>query len=297
MLSVITPIIFLVLALTVSITNASDKLIHHPHVIDFCISKDHTDYIRTLREKGCPKGFKTTSRQAFLDVLIARGELNKQQASVLLQLSKQQQVQNMGKGMRISGIGSGFYVNAKGVLITNNHVVKQCSNIAVMSPLDPIPAQVLSINAKDDLAVIRTPFSTGSYAQMRFTPPELGEKIYAFGYPLAHVLRTLNMTEGIVSGVRAMGVRHLYQISAPLQPGNSGGPIVDETGRVIGVSVASYDQGQNINFAIGQKLALDLLLKTGITIKPMKPTAPLTSKEIAKIVQKYTSLIICYNTK
>ena len=81
-------------------------------------------------------------------------------------------------------------------------------------------------------------------------PPKLGERVYTFGFPLRGALpHSLNMTEGLISS--ELGVQHhQFQISAAIQPGNSGGPVFDEYGNLIGVAISSLEPAQTHNFCV-----------------------------------------------
>jgi serine protease Do len=130
--------------------------------------------------------------------------------------------------------GSGVMVGDHGEVLTNAHVVKACAQIIVRSPAgDSATAQLIASDEKNDLAVVRTrPLS--SVATFRDGKPvRAGDTIVVLGYPLAGILATTaNLTVGNVSALAGLGDDSRYlQISAPVQPGNSGGPLLDGTGR------------------------------------------------------------------
>ena len=120
----------------------------------------------------------------------------------------------------------------------------------------PVAAQVLARDAANDLALLKVEAGSEHVATLR-AGVRIGEEIAAFGYPLLGMLSTGgNFTVGNVSALSGFknDSRHI-QISAPIQPGNSGGPVIDQCGNVIGVVVSclgAHNKGvaQNVNFAI-----------------------------------------------
>lgn len=117
---------------------------------------------------------------------------------------------------------------------------------------------------------------------MSDTIPELGQRIFAIGNPKG---LSGTISEGIISGIRVLENNDLYQITAPISPGSSGGPVLNTSGDVIGVSVASLTSGQNLNFAIPAKYVKNLVnndknLLTKLNIvKPTVTTTVVSPKE------------------
>ena len=156
--------------------------------------------------------------------------------------------------------GTGFLVSNQGHILTNNHVVAGCKTLATR---DGKPLQVISRNASSDLALLQANFAPSAVAVFRTGPaPKLGDSVVAFGFPLPGLLSSEgNVSAGILSATSGLqnDVRFV-QISAPVQPGNSGGPLFDSSGHVIGVVVAKLDAvkvaqltgdvPQNVNFAV-----------------------------------------------
>ena len=159
--------------------------------------------------------------------------------------------------------GSGFVVSRDGWLLTNAHVVKACKsvvvgngNIATQTVFDPDHDLALVKVSARQASALGTPLAISA------GKPRLGEDILALGYPLRSILAdSLNVTRGNVSSLLGlMNDPRYLQISAPVQPGNSGGPLIDLAGRVVGVVTAKLnavavadatgDIPQSINFAI-----------------------------------------------
>lgn len=149
------------------------------------------------------------------------------------------------------GSGSGFVLDGEHHIVTNNHVVTGAGALRVRvggNKQDEYPAKVVGVNECSDLAVIqlteKVTVAPLQWSEQTPTPPLT---VYTAGYPLGDPEFT--MTKGIVSKASAAGdtswasVRRVIEHDAPIQPGNSGGPLVDEAGRVIGVNYASGDPG------------------------------------------------------
>jgi hypothetical protein len=164
-------------------------------------------------------------------------------------------------GLKLASVGSGFLVSQDGHILTNNHVVERCTEIRI--PVHSETATRVVSDKTNDLAVLRANLPNKS--ALIFQDAEgvkQGEGISVFGFPLDGYLPAAgNFTVGIVSALAGPGNNaSLVQITAPVQPGNSGGPMLNRHGHIVGVIVgkadairiasATGDIPQNINFAI-----------------------------------------------
>ena len=171
--------------------------------------------------------------------------------------------------------GSGFLVSNKGYIITNAHVVNNYNNISIVKNNYEYKAQIISIDQVNDIALLEVPELSGEN-YLSFTSlneKKLGEKIYCIGFPLNSVLgNEARITDGIISAKSGLANSNsIFQISAPIQPGNSGGPVIDEKGNVIGIVVSKLNDlygleysgsiPQNVNFAIKSDIAITLFQK------------------------------------
>jgi hypothetical protein len=156
--------------------------------------------------------------------------------------------------------GSGFFV-APDTLLTNVHVVGRNSSVTIRrSSGTSLTARVETTASDVDVAVLkispaddRQPTLTlGSTADAR-----LGQEVFAIGSALGLLENTL--TRGIVSGVRQTGTATLVQTDAAVNPGNSGGPLIDRTGRVLGIITMGFTERQGLNFAVGVDHARSVL--------------------------------------
>ena len=151
-----------------------------------------------------------------------------------------------GKTPETKSSGSGFFVTQAGHLLTNAHVVGGCRTIYVKSSDGQTGvAQVIAADQNDDLALLRVErrIRDDCHFQDRAST-RAGESAVVFGFPLSELLAsTGNVTTGIVTALA--GLRddpHQIQISAPVQPGNSGGPVLDASGHLIGVVVSRLNR-------------------------------------------------------
>ncbi|MEN3791541.1 serine protease [Fulvimarina sp. MAC3] len=155
--------------------------------------------------------------------------------------------------------GSGFAVSKDGWILTNAHVVNACNAVLVSGKGRIIDRM---IDSENDLALVKVDGRFEKTLKVSADKPRLGEDILALGFPLRSILAdSLNVTRGNVSSLLGlMNDPRYMQISAPVQPGNSGGPLIDLAGRVVGVVTAKLnavavadatgDIPQSINFAI-----------------------------------------------
>jgi len=156
---------------------------------------------------------------------------------------------------RVTAQGSGFYFGP-GRIATNYHVIEGASTVRIIGPDgDTLAATTFAevADAELDLAILpATPGHSGGL-WLETLYPDVGDRVWAYGSPKG---LAGTMTDGIVSAVRDRNGRTVLQISAPISPGSSGGPVLDARGRVVGVTVSSVRGGQNLNFAVpGRELA------------------------------------------
>jgi S1-C subfamily serine protease len=163
----------------------------------------------------------------------------------------------------VAGSGSGFFISAD-IVVTNQHVIDGCSEIRMRrSGADIGRLRVVAASKGDDLAALKSEKTWDNYLELRVgVPLRPAESVVVFGYPLSGALSSAgNTTLGNITALTGLRDDSRYiQISAAVQPGNSGGPVLDESGRLIGVVQgkldalkvvrATGDIPQNVNFAI-----------------------------------------------
>lgn len=172
---------------------------------------------------------------------------------------------------QLIGYGSGFNIDPKGIVVTNSHVIFSGGHyVDVKFPMHGTfeDVNILGIADSDKDITVLSLGATDLPTVELSTASEIsnvGDRVYAIGNPQG-LVNTLS--EGIVSGVRGEPEVPFYQITAPISPGSSGGPILNESGKVIGVATFYLKDAQNLNFAISVN-ELDRIepLKNQVTLK------------------------------
>jgi S1-C subfamily serine protease len=201
------------------------------------------------------------------------------------------------------GSGTGFFITRQGQILTNAHVVDGCKTLSV-SPIGGAPARasVVSSDKSNDLAVLSTDAPVKAVAQLRGGQSvRQGETIVVYGFPLSDRLSSGGaMTNGSISALA--GPRddtRFLQISAPIQPGNSGGPLLDMTGSVVGVVSARLRDraggpvSQNVNFAIKTEVVRTFLAAVGVQPESAAGGRELAPPDIGDKARAFTVYIEC----
>lgn len=164
-----------------------------------------------------------------------------------------------------AGSGSGFFLNESGYIATNHHVIKGATEIEVSftrnGEMESHPATVIMSDEQSDVAIVKIedsaykPVSTIPYG-MTTRIKDTGSEVFTLGYPYGSTLGTeVKFTDGKISSKTGLqGDVRVYQISVPIQPGNSGGPLFDMQGNVVGLTSAGlnkdYFKSENVNYAV-----------------------------------------------
>ena len=203
--------------------------------------------------------------------------------------------------------GTGFVISRSGHVLTNNHVINGCvgdvhGNLAGEATTN---LRVVSKDETNDLALLQAPGAFKDAARIRATAIHSGDSVIAIGFPFHGLLTSdFTVTTGIVNTLSGVlnDTRYL-QISAQIEPGNSGGPLLDTTGNVVGVVAEKLnavkfaklmgDIPQNINFAIKTGAVRDFLDNSVVPYQSAEPGAEQKTAEIAKAARAYTMLISC----
>jgi len=210
---------------------------------------------------------------------------------------------------RASASGSGFVVG-DGRVLTNNHVVEGCARMSARNSAGArVLATVLATDPRRDLALLSVPVGFGPVLVFRDSPAVArGESVVTYGFPLSGVLSSgPSLTTGDVSALSGLRDNPLhYTITAPVQPGNSGGPLLDAQGHVIGVVVAKLnaariaqmtggDIPQNVNFAIKGPEAATFLAGRGSPVQHAPSEgAELRAAQIGAIAHPSVVFLQCF---
>lgn len=195
----------------------------------------------------------------------------------------------------IVSTGSGVFVSTSGQLLTNAHVVEGCR--AVTSP-GLGSAEMVAVDAASDLALLRFERRPRGVVAVRPETPKLGEVVLVAGYPLSDILvNGLNITSGNISALAGLeGDRRMIQITAPIQPGNSGGPVLDGSGRLVAIVRSSLDlveaAPQNINWAVSPFVVSAFLQENGVSYSEGR-RGSFSPQAIAAQAKAHTVLLQC----
>ena len=165
-------------------------------------------------------------------------------------------IESCDKDGRMHNMGSGFFISANGEIVTNYHVIAGAYRIKVKHYDGTVyeATQITGFDPSNDLVVLKIDLKDNSYLNISTDELETGDPVYALGSPLGvdNVF-----TSGIVSNPsKNINGINMVVFTAPISTGNSGGPLVNARGEVVGVNNQIADNGQNLNFAIvGQKIA------------------------------------------
>jgi hypothetical protein len=195
--------------------------------------------------------------------------------------------------------GSGFAVSSDGYVITNYHVVEECENDLQM--------RVITYDPINDLALLKGDFRPKTVFALSNNSPELLQDVYVAGYPFGDKFSTsIKVTKGIVSSLTGMGNNFSnIQIDAALQSGNSGGPILNEFGNVVGVAVAKLDVKymfdefgvipENTNFGIKSSVVKSVLESNNVDSPPANKLV-ISKSQLGDMISNGTYYISCWMT-
>ncbi|HJS36536.1 MAG TPA: serine protease, partial [Burkholderiales bacterium] len=194
-----------------------------------------------------------------------------------------------------------------GLVLTNHHVVQDCAQIGVRDEKEQSArATLLGSDVANDLALIKVERRFARAATFRRgTALQAGESVVVVGFPLAALLGfEPNVAFGYVSAVGGLrGDATRFQISAPIHKGNSGGPILDQGGQVIGIVTSKLDAlavqkrmgdlPQNISFGVKGEVAQAFLEKQSAAFRSAPGGEKLENTEVAAIGRAVTVLVAC----
>jgi Trypsin-like peptidase domain len=202
--------------------------------------------------------------------------------------------------------GTGFSVSTATHIVTNAHVAEGCRTLRVLQGSASAPARLVALDNAADLALLRSDLRTPRIAALRGTPPlRVGEPVVSFGFPLSGALsKEGNLTTGNVSALAGLRDDPAYlQMTAPVQPGNSGGPLLDASAHVIGVVTAKLDAvaiakrtgdiPQNVNFAIKAEVLRTLLRGNGVPFDEEASDRTIEVADIAELARGFTVQVEC----
>ena len=145
--------------------------------------------------------------------------------------------------------GSGFFVSQTGHIITNFHVIDSCDSVKVSFKGDNIDAKVLAIDKMNDLAILKTAINPDQIFSVSKEDADLLENIIIAGFPLGKsVSSSIKTSKGSITSLSGFGDNFSeFQTDAALNQGNSGGPILNQKGNIVGVAVAVFGKEEGID--------------------------------------------------
>jgi uncharacterized protein len=216
---------------------------------------------------------------------------------------------------RLDSTGTGYAVSKNGQLVTNHHVVAGCAEVRVRPPdQEAASAVFVAGDPRNDLALLTASVRLPAPNFRHYRDIRAGDSVVAVGFPLHGPLASeANVTTGTVSALAGIGNdARFLQVTVPVQPGNSGGPLLDLQGRVVGVVVGKLDAlrvasvtgdiPQNINFAIKGSVVRNFLEASGvaqrrtISLEEAYGEEPrqLSAEAVGAQAKEYTVLVECW---
>ena len=206
--------------------------------------------------------------------------------------------------------GTGFIVTGDGYFISNNHVVEICKELKTKKAGKVYQVDIIATDKVNDLAIGKIDLSGLKYIPLSSEGGVLGEEIIVSGYPLQGELsESVKITKGVISSLSGPGNNYaIMQIDAAVQPGNSGGPILNQYAEMVGVTVAKADTlyflekagtlPENINFGIKVETVQAFVKGNNIQLSEStsSKSKSFSSAEISKVAADSTIHLQCWNT-
>jgi S1-C subfamily serine protease len=161
----------------------------------------------------------------------------------------------------LASFGSGFIITKSGYLVTNYHVIEGGRLFKVRLGEDLYQAEYVKHDSQTDLAVLKVSGTFNAIKMSANRIERLGREVFVMGFPQPTLQGfSPKITKGVISsGEGFKGDVREYQIDATVQPGNSGGPLADKNGNLVGLVVASLKRSQNVNYAVKKSYLLAFL--------------------------------------
>jgi S1-C subfamily serine protease len=191
--------------------------------------------------------------------------------------------------------GTAFFINKKGYLLTNNHVVEGCTLSKISYKNKDYDTKLIATDKTLDLALLKAELKPKTFINFSNDEAKKLNKVYVAGYPLGKGLSDdLKISSGIVSSIKGFEDNsNEIQIDAPINPGNSGGPIINENGDLIAIAVAGMTEAQNINFGIKSSAAERFLKSNNINVDKSSFSRSKNNEQLRNILEEGTVYTYC----
>lgn len=196
--------------------------------------------------------------------------------------------------------GTGFFVSRTGHIITNHHVIEGCDAVKVSFTGDEIKAKTLAVDKMNDLAILKSKITPLKVYSVATEDASLLENVIIAGYPLGKkVSSSIKTSKGSITSLSGYGDNFSeFQTDAALNQGNSGGPIMNQKGNVIGVAVANFGKKagvESFNFGIKSSTLRTFASSNGLKFLPPN-NRPMSNKDLGDLITKGTVYLECYMT-
>ena len=196
--------------------------------------------------------------------------------------------------------GTGFFVSRSGHIVTNHHVIEGCNAVKVSFKGDEIEAKILAVDKMNDLAIIKAKIKPNKVYSVSGEDVALLEDVIIAGFPLGKkVSSAIKTSKGSVTALAGYGDNYSeFQTDAALNQGNSGGPIMNQKGNVVGVAVANFGKKEGVeSFNFGIKSST---LKTFAKANKVKFESPnwtdMSNKDLGNLITEATVYLECWMT-
>jgi len=196
--------------------------------------------------------------------------------------------------------GSGFYITSSGYILTNNHVIEGCRKVSLTHNGKEVVANVIATDSKNDLAILKSNVRPNRFYKISQDDPKLLDNVIIAGYPLGkRVSSAIKTSKGSVTSLAGYGDNYSnFQTDAALNQGNSGGPIMDQSGNVIGVAVANFGKQSGVesfNFGIKSSTVKTFVSSNDVNFTKGSKTN-LNNEQLSSLITNATIYLECWLT-
>lgn len=211
-------------------------------------------------------------------------------------------------GTELTSVGTSFFVSRQGHALTNNHVAGACNRIVLrILGQEPMEATVLATDVERDLALLKVSQEPPAWAKFREgRAVRQGDEVVVYGFPIPQFVSAQgNLTAGLVTALSGGADLNYIQVSAQAGPGNSGGPVMDRAGNVVGVLSGGLDSQkvaaeaggyipQNMNFAVRGSIARIFLDNNNVDYETGSSRKQVSIADIGDRARGFTAFVECY---
>ena len=196
--------------------------------------------------------------------------------------------------------GSGFYITSSGYILTNNHVIEGCRKVSLTHNGKEIIANVIATDSANDLAILKSDVRPNRFYKLSQSDPKLLDDVIIAGYPLGkRVSSAIKTSKGSITSLAGYGDNYSnFQTDAALNQGNSGGPIMNDSGNVIGVAVANFGKQSGVesfNFGIKSSTVKTFVSSNDINFT-VGSKSRLNNNQLSNLITNATIYLECWLT-